>query len=113
MSLIPVLTGIRANASSHGARMHHIHIYTYIYLGMVESATTVYAVVTHTITALVISYVLRGMCAVSRGEGQRKRGCSLYRFIVCMGMRVRDGPREQREFPADRRIDWLEIGKEY
>jgi len=21
--------------------------------------------------------------------------------------------REQREFPADRRIDWLEIGKEY
>lgn len=55
------------------------------------------------------------MCAVSRGRegGEERKRAALYRFIVCMGMRVRDGDREQREFPADRRIDWLEIGKEY
>lgn len=71
------------------------------------------AVVTHTITVLVISYVLRwNVCGLTWEEGERKRA-ALYRFIVCMGMRVRDGDREQREFPADRRIDWLEIGKEY
>lgn len=71
--------------------------------------------VAHTITILVISYVLHRMCAVSRGvsRGRESAGRALYRFIVCMGMRVRDGDREQREFPADRRIDWLEIGKEY
>lgn len=74
------------------------------------------AVVTHTITALVISYVLRGMCAVSRGERGRESGagvrCIGLSYVwecVCPGC----GDREQREFPADRRIDWLEIGKEY
>jgi hypothetical protein len=48
------------------------------------------AVVTHTITALVISYVLRGMCAVSRGEKGRESGpcaVSVYRMYgnACAG----------------------------